>query len=274
MKAQRRHELKQNTLAHSLENLPEFGRQHGTKILLVVMFGLLVALLIRSRVASSRNAAEKAAFSLSHGREAVEQLRSNAGRLAQAPAQFVLAAKEVSKVVDQAAQEVLDGSDDPRLIAEARILQGDLNWQLAAMPEAPGATTRPELSLPRTDEQLLDAAAAAYQAAIDERNAPKESVVTARLGLAAVAENRRQWDAAKEQYQKVLDDPATQKPLKDLAASALTRLEMLRKPPLLAAPASAPSTATSTQPTQPATAPATTPTSAPTSQPQTSKKTG
>src|SRR3954471_5409262 len=104
MKAQRRHELKQNTLAHSLENLPEFGRQHGTKILLVVMFGLLVALLIRSRVASSRSAAEQAAYSLSHGREAVEQLRTNAARMA--PAQFVSVAQEVSKNVDKAVQDV------------------------------------------------------------------------------------------------------------------------------------------------------------------------
>jgi hypothetical protein len=273
MKAQRRHELKQNTLAHSLENLPEFGRQHGTKILLVVMIGLAVALLIRSRISSSRAAEEQAAYALSHGREAVEQLQANAGRLAPAGAQ------EISKIVDKSVQDVLDASDDPRMIAEARILQGDLNWQLAALPEPPGATTRPELALPRSDEQLLEAAAAAYRAAVEERNAPRESVVTARLGLAAVAENRRQWDAAKEQYQKVLDDPNTPKPLKDLAAAALTRLEILRKPPLLAAPATAPSlpgatqpstTASTTAPTQPATAPTTTPTT----HPQTQKNPG
>jgi hypothetical protein len=281
MKAQRRHELKQNTLAHSLENLPEFGRQHGTKILLVVMVGLAVALLIRSRISSSRAAEEQAGYALSHGREMVEQLRANAARLP--PAQFVTVAQEVSKGVDKAVQDVLDASDDPRMIAEARILQGDLNWQLAAMPEAPGATTRPDLALPRTDEQLLDAAAAAYQAAVDWRDAPRESVVTARLGLAAVAENRRQWDTARDHYQKILDDPNTPKPLKDLAATALTRLEVLRKPPLLAAPASAPSLPVASQPstnasttalTRPSTAPTTTPASAPASQPQTQKNPG
>ena len=79
---------------------------------------------------------------------------------------------------------------------------------------------------------------------------------------------------SKEQYQKVLDDPGTQKPLKDLAATSITRLETLRKPPLIAAPASAPSTSTSTQPTQPSTAPARSPASAPTSRPQPSKNPG
>ena len=255
MKAQRRHELKQNTLAHSLETLPDFGRRHGTKILLVVMVGLLVTLLIRSRVASSRAAADQAAYSLSHGRELIGQLQTSAEQLP--PAQFAKVAQEISKAVDTAVQQVLESSDDPRALAEARIIQGDLNWHLAAMPEAPGATSRPELALPRTDEQLLDTAEAAYKAAIEQRDAPKESLTTARLGLAAVAENRRQWDQAKDQYQKVLDDPATPKPMKDLAAASISRLETLRKPPLIAPPATAPILPGATQPTT-ATAPTTT----------------
>jgi hypothetical protein len=77
------------------------------------------------------------------------------------------------------------------------------------------------------------------------------------MGLAAVAENRRQWDAAREQYQKVLDDAATPKPLKDLAAASISRLEMIRKPPLLAPPATAPTTSIFGA-TQPATQPSTT----------------
>ena len=258
MKAERRHELKQNTLARSLETLPDVGRQHGTKILLVVLVGLAVALLIRSRVASSRESAQQASYSLSHGREMIDQLRNSAERLP--PAQFVSVAQEVTRAVEMAVQQVLEGTDDPRMLAEARILQGDFNWQLATLPEPPGATTRPELALPRNDEQLLQAAQDAYQAALDQRGVPIESVTSARLGLAAVAENRRQFDAAREQYQKVLDDTATPKPLKDLAAAAITRLELIRKPPLIAPPATAPgATQPGTQPaTQSSTQPATT----------------
>lgn len=265
MKAERRHELKQNTLARSLETLPDFGRRHGTKILLVVLVGLAVALLIRNRVTSSRESAQTASYSLSHGRELVDQLRTSAERLP--PAQFVSVAQEISRAVDLAVQQVLEGTDDPRMLAEARILQGDLNWQLAVMPDAPGATTRPELALPRNDEQLLQSAHDAYQAALEQRGAPIESLTTARLGLAAVAENRLKFDEAREHYQKVLDDNDTPKPLKDLAAAAISRLETIRKPPLVAPPATAPvipglgatqpSTTQST--TQPATRPGTQP---------------
>ena len=259
MKAERRHELKQNTLAHSLESLPEVGRRHGTKILLVVMVGLAVALLIRSRVSSSREAERQAGYRLSHGREMIDQLQTAAERLP--PERFVTVAGEISKAVDQQVQQVLESSDDPRAVAEARILQGDLNWHLAAMPEPPGATTRPELALARGDAQLLQSAADAYQAALEQRGAPQESLVTARLGLAAVAESRAKWDEAREQYQKVLDDTATPKPLKDLAAASISRLETIRKPPLIAPPATLPTTtqgATSRpDATQPATAPST-----------------
>jgi len=87
-------------------------------------------------------------------------------------------------------------------------------------------------------------------------------VTSARLGLAAVAEQRKQWDVARDHYQRVVDDPAAPKPLKDLAAGALSRLQNIQKTPLLAQPASLPSTtgpATTQSATAPASAPATNP---------------
>jgi tetratricopeptide (TPR) repeat protein len=271
MKAERRHELKQNTLAHSLETLPDVGRKHGTKILVVITVGLAVALLIRSRVTSSRAAAESAAYAIGDGRESIDQLKTYAER--QSPAQGRALALAVLQQVDKDVQKVLDSTDDPKLVAEARLLQGDVNWELAALPEAPGASTRPDLALPKSDEQFLQSAMDAYQSVVDNAAAPQESKISARLGLAAVWENRRQFDKAKEQYQKVLDDTATPKPLKDLAASAISRLEIIRKPALLAQPAQEPvvsgamipaTTAPSTtQSTQPATTPSTVPATAP-----------
>ena len=265
MKAQRRHELKQNTLARGLENLPEVGRQHGTKILIVVMVGLLVTLLIRQRVTSARAEAEQAAYWLNNGRDLVRQLRDTSERV---PAtQFVSVAQDIAKGVDQAVQQVLELSDDAAMVAEARLVQGDLNWELASLPEPPGAATRPQLAMPRSEEQLLQAASDAYQAVLADPKAPKESEVSARLGLAAVAENRRQWDQAREQYQKVVDDAAAPKPLKDLAAGALSRLEVIRRAPLVGQPASAPALSTqpatsqSTQPSTTSTAPNTAPAS-------------
>jgi hypothetical protein len=255
MKAERRHQLKQNTLAHSLEALPELGRRHGTKILIVVAVGLLVALLIRNRVTSARAQADKAASFLSNGRDLVGQLRETSERVS--ATQFVTVAQEISKGVDEYVQQVLELSDDPKFVAEARLVQGDLNWELASIPEPPGATTRPQLALPRSDEQLLQAAADAYQAVIADGSAPKETVTSARMGLAAVYENQKKWEPAREQYQKVVDDAATAKPLKDLAASALSRLQLIQKAPLMAAPATVPAA------TQSATAPTSAPTHAP-----------
>jgi hypothetical protein len=158
------------------------------------------------------------------------------------------------------------------MIAEARLVQGDLNWHLANLPDFPGATTRPELALPKPDEQYLNAAADAYRAVLNGPTPPVESATSARLGLAAVHENRREWDKAKEQYQKVVDDTAAPKPLKDLAAQALSRLETLRRTPLMVPPTtqrldflgrpipptSAPATSQAAT-TSPASAPATTP---------------
>jgi hypothetical protein len=45
MKAQRRHELKTNTLAQQLERLPFTLREHGGKILLAVIAVLLIIVL-------------------------------------------------------------------------------------------------------------------------------------------------------------------------------------------------------------------------------------
>jgi hypothetical protein len=258
MKAERRHELKQNTLAHSLENLPELSRRHGTKILVVVMVGLLVVMLIRNRVTSSRTAATEAAYSINRGRDLIEQLHDASERVPST--QFVTMAQEFAKGVDQTVQHVLDTSDDPRLLAEARLVQGDFNWELAALPDPPGAATRPQLALAKSDDQLLNSAASAYQTVVDDRNAPKDAVTSARLGLAAVAEQRKQWDTARDHYQRVVDDPAAPKPLKDLAAGALSRLQNIQKTPLLAEPATQPSTtgpATTQSATAPASAPAT-----------------
>ena len=263
MKAQRRHDLKQNTLARGLETLPEVSRRHGTKILIVVMVGLVVTLLIRNRITTARADAEQAAYWLTNGRDLVRQLRETSERV---PAtQFVSVADQIAKGVDQAVQQVLDLSDDARLVAEARLVQGDLNWELASLPEPPGATTRPQLALQQSDEQLLQKAADSYQAIVSDPKAPKESQISARLGLAAVAENRRQWDQAKEQYQKIVDDAAAPKPLKDLAGVSLSRLELIRRAPLIGQPASAPAIDTqpaTTQSTQPA-ATSTAPTTAP-----------
>ncbi|HZN69780.1 MAG TPA: hypothetical protein VFB66_31180 [Tepidisphaeraceae bacterium] len=248
MKAERRHELKENSLARGIDNLahgnlPEMGRRHGSKILVVVLIVVAVVFLVRNRITASRQAAEAAAYRLNEVRGAIRDLDSAAERVGR-PEQLASILQQVSTSGEEAIRQVLEDTDDPRLIAEAQLARGDLNWQLATFPDIPGATTRPELRTTRSDDQLMEAAATSYQAVLDNPQAPHDTKVTARLSLAAVAENRRQWDKAREHYQKVIDDTQAPKPLKDLAVERLQKLDDIKNPPLIGKPATVPTTAT------------------------------
>ena len=242
MKAQRRHELKQNTLARGLENLPEVSRQHGSKILVAVLVALLVVFLVRQRIASSREAATRAAHSLDAARAVIAQL--DEPRLAMVQNAQVLAnvRQQVYSEATDKLQIVLDATDDPRLLAEARLARGDLNWKLANFPDLPGAQTQPALQFSRSRQDLLKAAADSYLNVIEDPAAPPESMRTAHLGLAAVYENRREWDKARAEYQKVVNDTSVPKPFKDLAVDRLNNFDQIQNPPLIAGPATAEST--------------------------------
>ena len=260
MKAQRRHELKQNTLARGLEQLPEASRQHGTKILVAVLLVLLAVFFIRQRIAGSRESAVRAAHSLDTARALIGQLDEAVQMgMAQSPQAMASVRQRVYGGATDAIQMVLDAADDPRLLAEARVARGDLNWKLANFPDIPGAATQPVLQFSRSRQDLLNTAADAYRNVVEDPAAPPESLRTARLGLAAVYENRREWDNARAEYQKIVNDTSVPKPFKDLAADRLNDLDKVQRPPLVGAPPTAqntlPTTAAATQAS--ATAPAT-----------------
>jgi tetratricopeptide (TPR) repeat protein len=249
-------------LARGLEHLPEVSRRHGSKILFVILALLVVTFLLRQRITATREASERAAYALNEVRGAIRDLDSAAERVGR-PEQLAGILQQVSTSGEEAIRQVLESTDNPALLAEAQLARGDLNWQLATFPDIPGATTRPELQLTRTDEQLLQAAADSYQAVVDNGSAPRGTVVTARLSLAAVAENRGQWDKAREHYQKVIDDTQAPKPLKDLAVQRLQALEEIKNPPLIGRPATdeaepgtRPATSTTPVTTPPSPAPA------------------
>jgi hypothetical protein len=71
-------------------------------------------------------------------------------------------------------------------------------------------------------------------------NQDAQSVITARFSLAAIAENRAQWDNAREYYQQILSDPRTPAQFKTLAQDDLESLKNLEKPAYLAPPATVP----------------------------------
>jgi hypothetical protein len=243
MKAERRHELKQNTLARSLENLPEASRQHGSKILVGVLLALLVVFLIRQRINSNREAAVRAAQALDSARALLASLDDAVDMgMAQNPQALARRRDLVYTGATDALQVVLDATEDPRLLAEARVARGDLNWKLANFPDLPGAQTQPTLQFTRSKQDLLKTAADSYLNVIEDPAAPPESRRTAHLGLAAVYENRREWDKARAEYQNVVNDTSVPKPFKDLAVDRLNNLDQVQRPPLMAGPATAEST--------------------------------
>src|SRR4051812_25178230 len=74
MKAERRHELQENSLVRFMNNLPVMLRLYADRILLVVVLILLVIVLINWRVNASRQRVESAGESLTTARLGVARL--------------------------------------------------------------------------------------------------------------------------------------------------------------------------------------------------------
>jgi hypothetical protein len=259
MKAERRHELKTNTLARGIEHLPDAGRQHGTKIMVAILLALLAVFFIRQRITSGRAREASAAYALNSARGDIGQLDEAVEMGMFSPQALATLRQQVATRGEENVRSVLETADDARLIAEAKLARGDLNWKLANFPDLPGAATQPALQFPRAKKDLLQTAGQSYQEVLDDPGSPPETMWTARFGLAAVRENQGEWDKAKEQYQKLVNDLNTPQPLKDQAVERLNKLDERRRPVLMGAPAAEepPATGPATS-TAPSTSPSTT----------------
>src|SRR5688572_23651659 len=137
MKAERRHELKTNTLAHGLENLPELGRRYGTKILLAIIAVLLIIWFVRNQARSARDSREAAAETFASAVQSINGL-DNLHRFIDTRA-AAEQRKKIQEETGKAIQQVLDQSKDEALRADALLARGDLNWKLATLPALRGA---------------------------------------------------------------------------------------------------------------------------------------
>jgi hypothetical protein len=268
MKAERRHELKTNSLARGIEHLPEASRQHGTKVMVGVLLALLVVFFIRQRIVSGRAREASAAQALNAARGAIAEA-DEVVNLAMfnpfmqgmlSPQNLATMRQQIATRGEEGVRSVLETADDPRLIAEAKLARGDLNWKLANFPDLPGAATQPALQFPRSRKDLLQSALQSYQEVLDDPGSPRETMWTARFGLAAVRENQGEWDKAKEQYRNLVNDLNVPQPLKDQAVDRLNKLDQRRRPVLLGAPVAeeVPPTTGPAISTAPSTSPATT----------------
>jgi hypothetical protein len=219
MKAERRHELQENSLIRGVRNFPEFWRAYGSKILLGIILILLAILLIRMWINKRADARRAMAEDLYGGRAMLENLRHqqeiapedprmarmNPDAVGMKPEQVAQKRRETWTRVDAAVANVLQNSSDAAQLAEAKLLKADLNYHfglLATLGQVSGANK--DRGIEETPEQYFDRAGQNYTEVINQAAAiqPRQ-VAAARLGMAAVHENRKQFAEARALYELV-----------------------------------------------------------------------
>jgi hypothetical protein len=281
MKAERRHELKTNALARGLEGLPDYWREYGNKVLLVIIAALVVFLIVRYWREKRAHDAQVVAESLQTAQTALQELdRLPMGYLS-ALGQGAALATQRQTIVQNAETSInsaINDAKDPQALARAYLAKGELNWKLANMPEIPGAQTQPSLRMSKSPEDFLSAARSAYEQVLQPQFAGDPfAVFQARLGLAAIAENQQQWETARKQYEAIANAANFPPEFKSYAKDRLAELPQLEKPALLGEGpnlfGNQPTTTTAPAPLGPFPLPETGPTTVPSSAPATSAPT-
>ena len=246
MESERRHELQTNALAGYLSRAPELFREHGSKVMLVIIIALLATILLYQRSRKSNEQLQVGWTNIAAARMSIEQLAASP-RVGQGmPAEQINLRQQLANNVNGALNSIL-AAGDRQLAAEANLLRGDLNWTLANLPEIPGAATRPALRMPSATSEYLTVAEESYRRVTNTYSDQKFSVAAARFGLAAIAENRGQWEIAATMYKSVKDDSNTITAYKALADRQLAAIDVVRSAIYLVPttqPASSPTTRT------------------------------
>lgn len=234
MKSERRHELKTNSLARGLETLPDYWREYGSKLLLIILVGLIVFLLVRYWRDKQARDAREVADAMSNVRVALQQLDELPEQYMYAPPNLLAEnRRNISQEAESAISTILESTKEPKFAANAWLARGDLNWKLATLPEIPGADTQPSLKIENRDS-LLGQARAAYEKVLQPTYSNSTlDVFYARLGLAAIDEDQQQWARARDEYQALASSAAMPASFKQYAQSQLAQLPELEKPVIL-----------------------------------------
>src|SRR5438477_73774 len=203
MKAERRHELQQNSLARFIDNLPVMARLYADRILLVVVLILLVIVLIRWRMNTAVERQVTITNDLATARSSVQQLQSMRmiGPPEQLAAQRSKTIDEVNAAIDSISTNA--STSDTALQARALLTRGDLYWTLSNLPPIPGAATQPALRLARSSDEYLSQSASAYEQVLKNFPNQADTALAANFGLAAIAENHHNWDEAEKVYNQI-----------------------------------------------------------------------
>jgi len=237
MKAQRRRELKANSLIWTLQGLPETIKKYQSQVSLGLVLIALAILLIQYRIRTAQERLEAARMSLGNAADDLQRLRRMSFDPEGNAQAFMIQREGVFSDGLQQVNTVLQKTPEGEVQMKAQALldKGDLNFEMANYPELSGAATQPALRPAESRDTLLGNAFDAYSQAIQDYAGQRSVATAAHFGLAAVAEDRAaggdpsQWDAARAQYQAVIDGDAEQ-PFKVLAKQRLQLLSQLQLP--------------------------------------------
>jgi tetratricopeptide (TPR) repeat protein len=254
MKSEHRHELQTNDLSKALMTFPDYAREYGGRIALGLAIVVLAIVLIMQRLNHSHVEAQRQRDELAFARSVIQRLE-NATVTFQGTTTF----DPTSPAVTDAARRLRDireNASDKAVLAQATLAEGDLAWARANFPDVSAAATQPVPKPEKDRSELLTDAKNAYQAVLSQFPDQRIPVLAARFGLAAIAENARDWDEARKHYEAVktsLDAIDSYRRLAEIRLKALDDLqhpvligqvaEKLELPPLPTQPTTAPATA-------------------------------
>jgi len=252
MKSKRQEELPRKPLSPPPEGWLGFLQQNASRILLGLTLIVLAALIFRYRSATAEQRESAAKLAGARARTDLQQLKDDL--LAAGASPELLAARRdqlTAQIIANLTEALADSSDtDTSLRADAYTTRSDLYWTLANSPVFAEAATRPALATKESPDTLLGEAEADYQHVIDAYPSQMLDWAIAELGLAAIAENRSNWDEARKRYEEVQSRADAPDMFKTTAQIHLGLLERMRQPIWVG-----PYPATSTSATAPSTAP-------------------
>jgi len=200
MRAEQRHRLKTNELAESLGELAGYVQTHGRQLgigvtaAIVLLVGAVVAW--KMHVGAVRERAE----TLTGALQQADFLQIAAARAAQVGPEGKEAARAEydTAPVEASLRQVSEGAgpDGQGLFASlkrAELLRSRLYFGNQKLTE-------------QEREGILSETAGLYQQVAGSAKASGEMVGMARLGLALVAEEQRQWEEARKEYEAILGE--------------------------------------------------------------------
>ncbi|MGF1634311.1 MAG: hypothetical protein ACFCVE_10720 [Phycisphaerae bacterium] len=232
MKSERREELENNSLARALSAAPGWLNKHLNKILIAFVVLMLGVFLYRWNEQQEAGRQQLVAEELAAGLQELQSLQRLPGRggvtglvLAQQPDVYVQLRDELVASISDRASRVLLEAELPSVKAAAVNLRGDLQWALATLPEPPAAATQPTLGRPQPAEEYLADAETNYRAVLADYADAHQARTHALFGLAAIAENRRDFEEAASLYARIAEDESANSLRREYAR--LRRLQVL-----------------------------------------------